>query len=211
MAPTRLLLVLCLCLVLTACQKTTQFTYDAAADHFAEAARTMEDLVIDYDPPVERMVVIALVMNEGTGYLQEHQLYDFSNINLGVQPGSRIMISVPADPATTARWSLVRNETRTSSQPFVPRVMREPEAGVVYDRMNFLLEPAMDTSVTFVREDDQGGDRFTFRVNLTGLGEGSPQVAGNPWCRMSAGNLLFHQPDWSSEKGEVEWMSSRLN
>lgn len=171
----RLVLVLGLVFLLTACQKTTQFTYDPAADPFAVAARTMEDLVIDYDPPVERMVVMALVMNEGTGYLQEHHLYDFSNINLGIQPGSRIMISVPVDPAMTARWSLVRNESRTSSQTFVPQVMHEPEPGAVYDRMNFLLEPEMDTAITFVREDEQGGDRFTFRVNLTGLGEGSGQ------------------------------------
>lgn len=165
----RLLLGLFLAVFLTGCQKTTQFTYDPSKDLFTEAEQAMEGLGIDYNPPVERTVVVALVMHEGTGLLQEHHLYDFSNVNLDVPPGGHVIISVPRDPASPARWSLVRNETRTSSRAYEPDFMLNRKPDTSYSRINYLIEADLNANISFVLEDDEGNRTITFRVNLTGL------------------------------------------
>lgn len=162
------LLSLMMLLLLTSCQKTTQFSYDPKADPIQQVEQTMNDLKIDYNPPVERMVIVAAALKDGVGFLQEHHLYDFSNINLQTSPGGKIIISVPQDPSQKGSWKLVKNVNQTSSRPFLPEVFKSLP-GVQYDRLNFLLEPTLDSDTTFVFEDEVGNRKMTFRVNISGL------------------------------------------
>lgn len=162
------LLLLTLLLVLTGCQKTTQFTYEGT-DYFAETEIVMNGLGVNYEPAVEKTVVVAAAFNtQGIGYLQEHQLHDFSTITINTVPGGRVVVSVPYNETEPYRWRLVLNESRTQSRPFRPAVAA-PRPDRVYDRLNFLLEPEFDSDITFVLEDGSGNRKLTFLASIRGI------------------------------------------
>lgn len=166
--PKSILLLLSILLILTACQKTTQFTYEAGGDYLKEASTVMDGLG-QFNPQVEKIVVMAAVFNEnGIGMLQEHQLYDFSSITINTVPGGKIVLSVPDDPQDSFHWRLVLNESKTSSKIYLPTVV-DKKANQVYDRLNYLLEPDFDTDITFVLEDDTGHRKMTFLTSIRGI------------------------------------------
>lgn len=158
---------LVLALLLTACQRTIQISYDPAADPFQEAELILNTSGINYNPDVEKMVVVALSFNDGTGILQEHQLYDFSTITVQTVPGGKVILSLPKDPAAGDTWTLLRNENKTSSQAFAPMVM-QTKPGQDYSRVNILFEPVLDTDVTAVLEDEIGNRKMTLRLSIRG-------------------------------------------
>lgn len=158
---------LLLAVMLTSCQRTVQFSYDPAQDPFQAAEEVMDSLVKNYNTEVERMMVVALAFNGGTGILQEHQLYDFSTIQVQTVPGGKVIVSLPKDSAGDDTWTLVRNESKTSSRPFLPMVV-QTKPGMDYERLNFLLEPVSDTDVTAVLEDQTGNRKMTFRISIRG-------------------------------------------
>lgn len=166
-----ILLSLVMILTLTACQKSTQFNYDPNEDPIGEVARVMNDLAVDYNPPVERMVIVVASLNDGTGLLSEHHSYDFSNISIQSSPGGKVVVSVPDDPTDASTWNLVRNINKTSSRPVRPQVIVNRADGISYDRLSFLIEPEMNSDTTFVLEDDLGNRTMTFRLSITGFTE----------------------------------------
>ena len=162
-------LFLTLMVFLTACQKTTQFNYRITDDPYTVAENVMNDLVDNFNPAVEKTVILAVAFNDNEiGLLQEHQLHDFSTITINSNPGGRIIISVPYDPQGPSRWRLLLNESKTSSKPYLPVVMNT-KPDLTYDRLNFLIEPSFDTDLTFVLEDDVGNRTITFLAALRGF------------------------------------------
>lgn len=160
---------LSLMVLLTACQKTTQFSYLNTGDYFTQAENIMNDLVATFNPEVEKTVILATAFNDnGIGLLQEHQLHDFSTITINSNPSGKIIISVPYNPQGSSRWRLLLNESKTSSKPFLP-VVANQKANILYDRLNFLIEPTFDTDITFVLEDDMGNREITFLAALRGF------------------------------------------
>lgn len=167
--PKLIMLFLMLMLLLSACQKTTQFNYDSAGDPFVEAENVMNGLGANFNPAVEKIVVLAAAFNnDGIGMLQEHQLHDFSSITINSTPGGKIVISVPLDPSKPYHWRLILNESKKSSRPFVPTVL-DKKADLIYDRLNYLIEPSFDTDITFVLEDDLGNRQVTFLAAIRGV------------------------------------------
>lgn len=162
-------LFLTLMVFLTACQKTTQFNYRITDDPYTVAENVMNDLVDNFNPAVEKTVILAVAFNDNEiGLLQEHQLHDFSTITINSNPGGRIIISVPYDPQGPSRWRLLLNESKTSSKLYLPVVMNT-KPDLTYDRLNFLIEPSFDTDLTFVLEDDVGNRTITFLAALRGF------------------------------------------
>lgn len=155
--------------LLTGCQKSTQFTYDTEKDPVLEVERVMDDLMVDYNPPVERMVIVAATLHEGNGLLQEHHLYDLSNITLHVSLGDEIVISVPDNPHDTSGWKLIRNDNPVTSQTFQPEIIANRQEGVNYDRLNFLINPEVNADTTFTLVSDVGERSMSFRVSIMGL------------------------------------------
>ena len=156
-------------LLLSACQKTTQFNYESGVDPFVEAQNVMNGLGVNFNPAVEKIVILAAAFNEnGIGMLQEHQLHDFSSITINTNPGGKIVISVPFDPQKPYHWRLILNESKTSSKLFLPEVL-DKKMDLIYDRLNFLIEPTFDTDITFVLEDDIGNRQVTFLASIRGV------------------------------------------
>lgn len=167
----KIFLGLAMVLLLTGCQKSTQFTYDIEKDPIEEVERVMEDLMVDYNPPVERMVIVSATLHDGNGLLQEHHLYDLSNITLHVSPGDELVISVPDNPSDANTWKLIRNDNPVSSQPFQPEIIPNRQADVNYDRLNFLMKPEVNADTTFTLENDVGERSMSFRVSIMGLND----------------------------------------
>ncbi|PKK40180.1 hypothetical protein ABB02_00539 [Clostridiaceae bacterium JG1575] len=166
-----LLLILTFLLFLTGCQRTTQVSYDQKKDPFAEAARIMNDLGIDYQPEKEKITVLVTNFGpQGIGYLQEHRIYDFGTVAVRGQKGNQVVVSLPYDPKDGKTWRMVLNEYPVKSQPFMPEVVgKKPE--IAYNRMNFLLSPPYDGSIAFRLMNDEGEKGHTFRVDFSGFGD----------------------------------------
>lgn len=157
-------------LLLAGCQKSTQFNYVENGDYFSSAEQVMNDLA-SFTPSAEKTVILAASFNgNGIGLLQEHQLHDFSSITINTVSGGKIIISVPLNPSELYRWHLIRNESRTSSQSYIPKITAQ-KADPVEQRINYLIEPEFDTDVTFVLEDDLGNRKMTFQAVIKGTGK----------------------------------------
>lgn len=163
-----LVLVVTAVLTLTACQKTTPFSYDPEADILAEAEKVISGPGIVFDPNVEKIIVITAAFNaDGEGVLQEYQMGEFGVATVNTVPGGKVVVSVPLDPKDGSHWQLSLNEHKTSSRPYLPSVY-QPTAGKDYHRLNFLLEPTFNSDVYFTLFSAEGDQLWTFRVTIQG-------------------------------------------
>lgn len=161
-----LILVFTAMLTLTACQKTTPFSYDMDADVLREAQRIIGGPGIVFAPEVERIVVITAAFHgDGSGVLQEYQMSEFGLATVNTVPGGKVVVSVPLNSSDGSHWQLSLNENKTSSQTYLPNVY-QPVPGTDYHRLNFLLEPEFGSDVHFTLFSSEGDMLWTFRVTI---------------------------------------------
>lgn len=163
------------CLLITGCKaRTIAIDHDPKQDAFVTASQLLNNNQVDYEPKPEKTHIVILTLKpDGTGQLREEHMYDFTQLTLTCQPGEKVILSLPQPKGgSLAEWQLLLNEYKTTSQAFTPEVLAPKQAS--YDRINYLLEPTHNATLTAEEYDKDGQRIMSFRLDFTGLPAEAP-------------------------------------